>query len=234
MGCIAKSVIKKNRTTPQQASKRMRPVQLSQLFHNGLIILAIFSTQLHLRSYCAFANPPKNLIIIGDSISEGYGVAKESSYPELIEKSLKNWKVTNSSVSGSTSASASTRVAWALKSKPQAILLALGANDGLRGLDSKEMEKNLSTAIDLAQKAGVKVLLAGMLAPPNYGKEYTTRFAAVFPHLAKKKKIPLYPFLLEGVAGKAKFNLPDGIHPNEAGQKKIKDALLPFLMKELP
>jgi len=180
----------------------------------------------------AFAE--KTLIILGDSVTEGYGVAKESSYPALLEKELKGWKVTNAGISGSTSASAPSRMKWALKAKPDAILLALGGNDGLRALKVSEMKKNLGDAIKLAGKQGVKVLLAGYKAPPNYGNEYTFGFARVFTQLAKENKAPLYTFILDGVAGDSKLNLADGIHPNIAGHKVIAEKLLPFLRKELP
>lgn len=181
----------------------------------------------------AFAQE-KSLTIVGDSVTEGYGIAKEKAYPALLEKELKGWKVISSGISGSTSASAPSRMKWALKAKPSAILLVLGGNDGLRGLKVNEMKKNLAQAIDLAKKAKVPLLLAGYLAPPNYGKSYTDSFAAVFRELAKEKKVPFYPFILEGVAGDAKLNLPDGIHPNEAGHKMIQEKLVAFLKKELP
>lgn len=175
----------------------------------------------------------KQLTILGDSVTEGYGIAKTDAYPSLLEKELKGWKVVNSGISGSTSASAPGRMKWALKAKPSAVLLALGGNDGLRALSVKEMKKNLAEAIDLAQKAEVQVLLAGYEAPPNYGGSYTRSFREVFRELAKEKKVPLYPFILEGVAGESKLNLADGIHPNVEGHKKIAGKILPFLKKEL-
>lgn len=186
-------------------------------------------------SFAPFALAQKTLVIIGDSVTEGYGIGKESAYPYLLEKELPGWKVTNSGISGSTSASAPGRVKWALKSKPDAILLVLGGNDGLRGLKVQEMKKNLSEAIQLAKSGkNVKVLLAGYQAPPNYGSAYTKSFSAVFPELAKEHSVPLFPFILEGVAGNPGLNIADGIHPNEKGQKLILKNLLPFLKKELP
>jgi acyl-CoA thioesterase I len=180
------------------------------------------------------AHAEKTLTIIGDSITEGYGVPKEKAYPALLEKELKGWKITNAGISGSTSASAPSRMKWALKAKPKAILLALGGNDGLRALKVEDMKKNLQEALKLASNAGTKVLLAGQHAPPNYGKPYTSSFFASFADLAKEAKAPLYPFILEGVAGNPKLNLPDGIHPNEAGHKVLAEKLLVFLKKELP
>jgi acyl-CoA thioesterase-1 len=180
------------------------------------------------------AQAEKTLTIIGDSITEGYGVPKEKAYPALLEKNLPGWKITNAGISGSTSASAPSRMKWALKAKPTAVLIALGGNDGLRALKVEEMRKNLAEALSLAKKAGVKALLAGQQAPPNYGTTYTKSFFSSFGEVAKNAKVPLYPFILEGVAGNPKMNLADGIHPNEAGQQVIADKLLPFLKKELP
>jgi len=174
------------------------------------------------------------LVILGDSLSEGYGVEKENAYPTLLEKKLKGWKIVNSSISGSTSASGPGRVAWVLKSKPRAVLVALGGNDGLRGLEPKEMKKNILATIANIKKSGAKILLAGMMAAPNLGKDYTSRFSAVFKEIAREEKIPLYPFLLEGVAGVPKLNQPDGIHPNKEGHKILAEKIYPFLQEELP
>lgn len=181
----------------------------------------------------ALAFAENTLTVIGDSVTEGYGVAKESTYVALVEKELKGWKVTNAGISGSTSASAPGRMKWALKAKPTAVLLALGGNDGLRALKAAELKKNLSEAIELAKKAGVKVLLAGYEAPPNYGSAYTKTFRDTYTELAKEQKVPLYPFILEGVAGDPKLNLADGIHPNVEGHKVLAKKILPFLQKEL-
>jgi acyl-CoA thioesterase-1 len=185
-----------------------------------------------------FASPlissaQSTLTVIGDSVTEGYGVAKESSYVSLVEKELKGWKVTNAGISGSTSASAPGRMKWALKAKPTAVLLALGGNDGLRALKTAELKKNLVEAIELAKKAGVKVLLAGYEAPPNYGAAYTKGFRDTFTEIAKEQKVPLYPFILDGVAGDSKLNLADGIHPNVEGHKVLAKKILPWLQKEL-
>jgi acyl-CoA thioesterase-1 len=179
----------------------------------------------------------KTLVILGDSLTEGYGVQKEKAFPALLEKKLKDakidWKVTNAGVSGSTSASAPSRTDWILKSKPDAILLALGANDGLRGLTTESMEKNLKNAISKMKAAKVKVFLAGMQMPPNFGAEYTKNYREVFPRLAKEEKIELLPFLLEKVAGENKLNLADRIHPNEEGHKIIAETVFQFLKGKL-
>ncbi len=165
------------------------------------------------------------MLVLGDSLSEGYGVAKEASYAALLEKQIiaenKNWLVLNASISGSTSASAVGRLQWQLKNKPDLMLLILGANDGLRGLKVEETEKNLNEAVKLALSKKVKTILFGMKMPPNYGEKYTKDFEALFAKVAKQHKIEYVPFFLDGVAGDPKMNQADGIHPNELGHKKL-------------
>jgi acyl-CoA thioesterase-1 len=134
-------------------------------------------------------------------------------------------QIVNASISGSTSASAPSRMKWQMKEKPDALLLALGANDGLRGLPVKTLEDNLSQAIEIAQKEGVKVILGGMYLPPNYGADYGQKFKEVFKRLASKYKTPFIPFMLEGVAGHPEFNQADGIHPNEKGQAMVAETV---------
>jgi acyl-CoA thioesterase-1 len=168
----------------------------------------------------------KKLIVLGDSLSEGYGVAKESAYPALLEKKIntetkKNYQVINAGVSGSTTASALGRMKWLIKQKPEYIFLALGANDGLRGLKLEDSQKNLEQAIEYAQKEKVKIILGGLYMPPNYGKDYTEKFKKIYLSLASKYKVPVVPFILDKVAGDPKLNLADGIHPNEEGHKII-------------
>lgn len=172
----------------------------------------------------------KKLIILGDSLTEGYGVAKESAFPALLEKKIqdsgkKEWSIVNAGVSGSTTASAVGRMKWLFKAKPDVLLITLGANDGLRGLKVEESEKNLSKAIEFAQAEKVTVVLGGLYMPPNYGKEYTEKFKNMYSSLAKKHKVKLIPFILDKVAGDPKYNLSDGIHPNEAGHKIIAENL---------
>ena len=186
------------------------------------------------------ATPPKPLktmVIIGDSLTEGFGVNRDQAYPALLQKKLdqgpKKWRVVNSGVSGSTAASAAGRVEWALKTKPDLILIALGANDGLRGTEVKSIEKNLAAAIEKCQAAKVKVILIGIQIPPNYGKKYASQFAGIFPHLAELYKIPLLPFLLKNVGGEKSLNQADGIHPNEQGHTIIAKTVFQFLEKHL-
>lgn len=188
-------------------------------------------------SFAMAEETSKTILFLGDSLTEGYGVSKETSYPEkakeILEKKGLKIKLLNGSISGSTTASSTSRLKWFLKSKPDLLFLALGANDGLRGIKVPESQKNLATCIELAQKEGVKVVLAGMMVPPNYGPDYGKAFKAMYPTLAKKYKVAHLPFLLDGVAGEKAYNQEDGIHPNTKGHEKmgqlVADFLLPLL-----
>lgn len=183
------------------------------------------------------ATPNKKLIIVGDSLTEGYGVSREQAYPALLQQKLTAnkmaWTVVNSGISGSTSSSAISRVEWALKQKPDLILLALGANDGLRGLKPSDLYNNLKEAITACQRAKVKIVLAGIKVPPNYGESYSRSFEAVYPRLAKINHVPLIPFLLEGVAGVSTLNQEDGIHPNAKGHVIIAENIFKSLAPHL-
>lgn len=186
-------------------------------------------------STLAFAAPDKKsvpadetvILCLGDSLTEGFGVPQESSWPALLQshldKSGKTVKVINSGISGSTSASGPSRLKWYLKGdkKPQIMILALGANDGLRGQEVAGMKNNLAKTITMAKAAGIKTVLAGMKLPPNYGQDYANAFEKTFTDLAKELKIELIPFLLEGVAAHKDLNLPDGIHPNPKGYEIV-------------
>lgn len=195
----------------------------SQLFYRGLVLILVFLTSNAYSQENKTAS--KKLIIIGDSLTEGYGVAQDKAYPALLAQKLKdakfNWEVVNSGISGSTTASALSRIKWVLKSKPDLVMLALGANDGLRGLKPEQSRKNLQSAIDLIRKEKINLILAGMLMPANYGKDYQKDFQKIYSDLAKTNQLLFVPFLLEGVAGEPKLNLPDGIHPNEKGHAII-------------
>ncbi len=177
----------------------------------------------------------KTILFLGDSLTEGYQLSKEQAYPALVEMELKkydkNVKVINGGVSGATSASGLKRMDWYLKAKPDVMVLALGANDGLRGLKVLETQKNLALVIEKAKKRQIKVILAGMKMPTNMGKTYQTQFENIFPYLSKKYSLTLIPFLLEGVGGKPEYNLPDGIHPNPKGHEIMAKNVLKFLEK---
>lgn len=176
------------------------------------------------------------IIFIGDSLTAGYGVEKHHAFPALIEKKfhaekLIDVKIINGGVSGSTTANARARMKWFFKSKPDIIVLSLGANDGLRGVKVEQSYKNLNQSIKMALSKQIKVLLMGMQMPPNYGAEYRKKFKEMFPLLAKENQLPLVPFMLEGVAGEKDFNIEDGIHPNEKGHQKIANLIYPYIKK---
>ena len=178
------------------------------------------------------------IVALGDSLTEGFGVNKEEAYPYLLEKELLGKghavKVVNAGISGSTSASATSRLKWYIRSQPKIIIIALGGNDGLRGLSVVQMKKNLSRAIELAQSEKIQVLLSGMQIPLNYGKEYTESFRNVFHELAELYELPMIPFLLKSVGGVPTLNQPDGIHPNPEGHKIIAGTVLKYLEPLLP
>lgn len=178
-----------------------------------------------------------HILFLGDSLSEGIGLDEEQSFPRLVERNLKAKKndviVTNGGVSGSTSASGLTRLKWHLKKPTDILVLELGANDGLRGLKLEETKKNLVSIIKMAKEKKVKVLLLGLLMPPNYGKKYTDEFEAMYKKIASSEKIPFHPFILKDVAGKADLNMPDGVHPNAKGQELVAKTVTEFVEKNL-
>ena len=173
--------------------------------------------------FLSFQIQAATVLFLGDSLTEGYQLEREDAYPSILEKSMKakhpDLKVINGGVSGATTASGLKRLNWYVKAKPDILVLALGSNDGLRGMELKESEKNLSSIIEKAQTDNIKVLLVGMKMPTNYGEPYRSNFEKLFSNLAKKYKLPLVPFLLEGVGGNPKLNIADGIHPNPQGHK---------------
>ena len=182
------------------------------------------------------ATAETRVLCLGDSLTEGYGVAREEAFPALIEaqlkaKGVKDVTVVNAGVSGATSASGLSRLKWHLKApaKPAVLVLSLGANDGLRGIDPAATKSNLTEVIDFAKANGMKVLLTGMSMPPNMGRAYIERFEATFKEVAKTEHVALMPFLLEGVGGEAKLNLADGVHPNERGHEMIAKRLMAYL-----
>lgn len=173
----------------------------------------------------AHANVEQVIVFIGDSLTQGYGVRQEEAYPELVGKMLRekgrNVKIINGGISGSVTAEADARVRWYLRAKPTVIVLALGANDGMKGTPPSVIETNLSKAIDLAQQNGIKVLLSGIKMFTNLGTDYVRKFDAIYPRLARQKKVPLIPFLLEDVALQKDLNQSDMRHPNAKGHQVI-------------
>lgn len=173
------------------------------------------------------------IVALGDSLTAGQGVAPEEAYPALLQARLTRdgygYRVVNAGVSGDTSAGGLRRVDWVLRAQPEIVIVALGANDGLRGQSVRALRANLVAIIDRVRAAGARVLLAGMQMPPNYGAHYTREFAAVFPEVARQTGVPLMPFLLEGVATDVRLNQADGIHPNVAGHRVIADHVWTYL-----
>lgn len=183
---------------------------------------------------------PFTILVLGDSLTEGYGVEKEEAFPALLESRLNAAKagaavkVVNGGSSGSTSASGVRRLKWYARSAPDLVVLALGSNDGLRGVKVEETRRNVEAAIAFCKEKGWKAVLVGLQVPPNYGPGYVEDFKALYPELAKKHDLPILGFLLEGVAGEAEMNLADGIHPNERGHARIAGNLAAFLKPLLP
>jgi acyl-CoA thioesterase-1 len=176
--------------------------------------------------------PPKVILFYGDSLTAGYGLSTEEAFPALVEKRLKErgkqYKVINAGLSGETSAGGLSRLDWVLRQPVDIFVLELGANDGLRGLPLEQTEKNLQTIIDKvsAKNPKARIVIAGMLVPPNMGPDYTDAFRKIFPTLARKNNATLIPFLLQDVAGNEKLNIADGIHPNVEGHKVVADNVL--------
>ena len=187
----------------------------------------------------AFAQDTFTILFLGDSLTEGYGLEEGESFPDMLSdryaaEGRKNLKIINAGISGSTSASALGRLQWYIRAQPDLLVLSLGANDGLRGLSVDALKANLIKTIEFAQSMDVKVVLTGMLIPPNYGPDYTSAFAQVFPDLAAQYQLTFLPFLLAGVAGITELNQGDGIHPNLEGTKIVAETLYNFLQPLLP
>ena len=173
----------------------------------------------------AVAKP--RIVFLGDSLTAGLGLSTDKSFPSVIGRKLKDkgldFEVINAGVSGDTSAGGLRRLDWSLEGDVRVLIVALGANDGLRGLPIDDLEKNLSAVLDRAKARGIPVILAGMEAPPNNGVDYTTAFRKVYRDLATRYQVRFVPFLLQGVAGEASLNQADGIHPNARGAEIVAD-----------
>lgn len=177
------------------------------------------------------------VLAFGDSLTAGYGLSPADSYPVLLQQRLDaagyEFKVVNAGVSGDTSAGGLRRLEWSLDGNVKWAILALGANDGLRGQPVAEMKSNLARLIEQFQARGARVILAGMEAPPNLGPDYTREFRQAYRDLARQYKIALIPFLLEGIGGRPELNQADGIHPNVEGEKLLVENVWRVLEPEL-
>ena len=176
----------------------------------------------------------KAILVYGDSLSAGYGIARDRGWVMLLEKRLAadgyDYSVVNASISGETTSGGLARIEEVLQRvRPSLVILELGANDGLRGLPIVDMKKNLAAMIEHAKKAGARVLLIGMRLPPNYGPDYTEAFAAAFGELARRERVALVPFLMQGMATRRELFQSDGLHPTAAGQPLLLDNVWPRL-----
>ena len=178
---------------------------------------------------------PPTFLALGDSLTAAYGLDRSEGWLALLEDRLHaqnhSWRIVDAGVSGDTTAGGSRRVAWILRQPVDVFMVALGGNDALRGLPPDATEDNLNAILDTVRRLRpeAKLVVAGMLAPPNMGPEYEAEFAAVFPRVAARHGAVLIPFMLEGVAGDPALNLPDGIHPNAAGQQAVERHLWSYL-----
>ncbi len=198
-------------------------LNLNQIFR----LICVFGALCVLFPVSVHSKEKAVVLAFGDSLTAGYGVKDEESYPSRLQVKIASagfpHKVVNAGVSGDTTAGGVRRIRWLMKHEPEIVILALGANDGLRGLSVDEMRKNLETMIAICREHNARILLAGMKALPNYGEDYMQEFETVFPELAKKYDLAFLPFLLEGVAGERDYTQPDGLHPVASGYSIVTD-----------
>lgn len=195
----------------------------------GLLLAAVLAVP---AGRAAVAEPVR-LLALGDSLTAGYGLAPEEGFASRLQAALRERghevEVIDAGVSGDTTAGGLARLDWALADAPDLVLVELGANDGLRGIDPGSTRGNLDAILGRLEERGIPVLLAGMYAPPNLGPDFGRRFNAIYPELAEKYDVPLYPFFLDGVAAQPALNQPDGLHPNAAGVRVVVERILPYL-----
>lgn len=178
---------------------------------------------------------PYQVVAFGDSLTAGYGLAAGQGFPEKLQAALRakghDVVIANAGVSGDTTSGGLARLDWSVPDGTRLVILELGANDMLRGVSPEVAEKNLDAMISRLKERGIKVLLAGMLAAPNLGPDYQAAFDAIYPRLAEKHGVPLYPFFLDGIAADGRYLLEDGMHPNAAGVDRIVERILPLVEK---
>ncbi|MFK8252843.1 arylesterase [Ancylobacter terrae] len=220
---VVRSLYRTLRSAPYGAVLRLRKGALAVLI--ATIPLAAL----------AIAEParaePLRLVALGDSLTAGYGLPADAAFPVKLQQALKarghDVLIENAGVSGDTASAGLARIDWSVPDGTQGVILELGANDALRGIDPAITKQALADALARLKARGIPVLLAGMRAPPNLGAAYAGRFDAIYPDLAAAAGVALYPFFLDGVAGQAKLNQPDGIHPTAAGVDVIVARMLP-------
>jgi acyl-CoA thioesterase I len=212
-------------------SKRQANMVLAILLCNWLLLVATTAGQ------AAAAAQPLRIVVFGDSLVAGFQLKASDAFPAQLERALKARghavEVINAGVSGDTTAAGLERLRWSMPDKVDAVILELGANDALRGLDPNRAKSNLDKIITAIKGTGAEVLLAGMLAPPNMGPQYAQAFNGIYQELASKHELILYPFFLDGVALDQRFNLNDGMHPNGKGVAEITRNILPTVERVL-
>jgi acyl-CoA thioesterase-1 len=207
--------------------------RLSLMFKHMLVwgLLLAVPESVFAQSFAAVATPSVKMVVLGDSLSAGYGLAGSDAFPAKLQKALKakgiDVDMTNAGVSGDTSSGGRDRLDWSVPEGTQAVIVELGANDALRGTDPTVTRKALTDIVTRLKARGIAVMLCGMLAPPNYGADFAARFNSIYPDLAKSFGVPLYPFFLEGVAADAKLNQADGLHPTAEGIDILVKNILP-------
>lgn len=200
----------------------------------GLVAYGLIMLLVNMESGKAMAETLR-ILALGDSLTAGYGLPDHQSFASQLEKALRDGghdvAIINAGVSGDTTAGGLARLDWALADKPQMAIVELGANDGLRNLDVAEVERNLDAILTKLKAARVPVLLTGMYALDNFGKDYAERFRAIYPRLAQRHNVPLYPFFLEGVVGDKRLNQSDMLHPNAQGVHAIVERIQPQVLR---
>jgi acyl-CoA thioesterase I len=200
------------------------------MFMAALLLISPF---LSVEAATSASDTRPRIVAFGDSLTAGLGVQVGEAYPAQLQRRLDalnyRYRVVNAGVSGETTAGGLRRVSWILNNKPDLVILELGANDGLRGLSVEQTKHNLRQIIQRLQQDGVRVILAGMKLPPNYGRDYITDFEAIYSALAKEYRLTTIPFFLEGVGGSSSLNQADGIHPTKEGYEIIVEQVLKAL-----
>lgn len=209
----------------RRATQKLRRYGVAVLLFNAILILIAMP---------ALAKTPE-ILAFGDSLTAGLGLPASEAFPAQLQARLKSEgvdvKIVNEGVSGDTTTDGLARLDWALADKPDYVILALGANDMLRGIDPKIVRANLDQMIEKIQASGAKILLLGMRSSPDWGPQYEREFDAIYPDLAKAHDVPLYPFFLEGVAMNPALNQHDGLHPNQRGVALMVDHIAPLVAK---
>jgi acyl-CoA thioesterase-1 len=199
--------------------------------HIAVLMFALMTATAPAFAQTKSTGKPIKLVVLGDSLSAGLGLAGQDAFPMKLQKALRDKglaiDMTNAGVSGDTSSGGRDRLDWSVPDGTDGVIIELGANDALRGIDPDLTRAALSDIVARLKARGIAVMLCGMLAPPNYGRDYAARFNSIYPELAKKFDVALYPFFLDGVAADAKLNQADGIHPTAAGVDIIVKNIMP-------